>query len=400
MRWEAAAGAGTAVISGGIAVSGWEPASSGSGLAAPLPTGLSGVCPRQLYVAGRRAGRTVSALNSTVAGLAGNGSDARLMLTDTGFQTASAAPLVWPEPEGVEFRHDAAFQQSRCAVRSIRAGPQQRGAVVLMEQPCWRLGRAVGMMAVSQSARYPGAVVNIGLGLKAGEFWCSSRTRRLIYHPRTASERAALLSGAAGAEAPAAANLIEATGLGGLTLSGLGFIHAGWDAVANEDGYLERYGGVRVLSCNSTVAQLDPQNCATAVGATCALGACGASAVGGCKLQMAPAAVAFRKSRGVLLDNCSFSQLGAWAVALKEGTQESAVRGCSFTDLSGGAVYVGDVNETRWSLPARLRPVNITVADSVVREVGVEFQGSSGIHVFAGVNTSVEHNQLRNVGYA
>jgi hypothetical protein len=68
----------------------------------------------------------------------------------------------------------------------------------------------------------------------------------------------------------------------------------------------------------------------------------------------------------------------------------------TFTDLSDGAVYVGNVNETRLTSP---QPSSNFIIDNVVVTVFVEFHGSSGIHVFSAVDTAVEHNRLRNIGY-
>jgi hypothetical protein len=38
----------------------------------------------------------------------------------------------------------------------------------------------------------------------------------------------------------------------------------------------------------------------------------------------------------------------------------------------------------------------IQVADNLIDSVGTEFQGSSGIHLFAAVNATVEHNRILN----
>lgn len=401
-----------AVISGGVDVGGWSTSESPL-LTAMMPATLTR-CPRWLFINGVRVGRTSHPLNSTVAGMDGNGSDAALRLTDTGFETSSSAPLAWPEPTNVELRHDSAFMQSRCGVRNVSALPGGTGAAVWMAQPCWKLGTALGQMAATTSARYPGAVENIGLGLRPGQFNCSLQKRTLTYHPKSDMERIAMSdpspTGRLDVVAPAADGLFVVTGAQSLTFSQLTFStttygehphplkQSGGGPMSN-DGYLERYGGIRYLTCDS------PEGsgvCYRTKEESCAAGCCGVS--GGCKLKMSPAALDFRSCKEVTVTDCMFKQLGSWGIGLKHGTADSQVVRSVFSDLSGGAVFIGNVNETRTQDPLAAgdpspQPTNITVADNIIENVSVEFKGSSGLHVFSAVDTAVMHNRMRDIGY-
>lgn len=196
VKWVGAGHSTESVISGGRRVTGWHEGAEHGVLEAPLPAELTAP-PRQLYVDGVRASRTADLPNSTRAGL----SPSETNITSSGLYTTSTAPLLWPDPGGVELRHDASYDQSRCAVRAVTPGPAGKGSTIEMAQPCWQLGVALGQMA------QPSAVLNIGVELQPGEF--GHRTAKpstttsstqfaslmLRYHPRDAAERQGLLSG-------------------------------------------------------------------------------------------------------------------------------------------------------------------------------------------------------------
>ena len=293
----------------------------------------------------------------------------------------------------VEFRHDSAFEQSRCAVRSLSRGG--KGVVVSMAQPCWRLGLAVGQMGL------PSVVENIGdVGsgsrLAPGQWHHRRAPLTLRYRPRSAAERAELLGGDSDAAVPLAAELLVADGVSRLSVQGITFMHSSWDAPRSDDGYLERYGGVRFLSCTSAAAE-ETRRCYRN-GSACAAGCCGAAALGGCALRMAEAAVSIRSGTDVEVSGCEFRQVGAWGLALTAGPLRVRAERNTFTDCSGGGIYVGNVNETATEGTTR-RPTGVAVTDNVVEWVGQEFQGSSGIHLFSAVDSTISHNRLAHTPY-
>jgi len=256
----------------------------------------------------------------------------------------------------VEFRHDSAFEQSRCAVRSLSRGG--KGVVVSMAQPCWRLGLAVGQMGL------PSVVENIGdVGsgsrLAPGQWHHRRAPLTLRYRPRSAAERAELLGGDSDAAVPLAAELLVADGVSRLSVQGITFMHSSWDAPRSDDGYLERYGGVRFLNCTSAAAE--ETRCYH--GSACAAGCCGAAALGGCALRMAEAAVSIRSGTDVEVSGCEFRQVGAWGLALTAGPLRVRAERNTFTDCSGGGIYVGNVNETATEGTTR-RPTGVAVAVS------------------------------------
>eukprot|EP01046_Picozoa_sp_COSAG06_P034758 COSAG06_NODE_3669_length_5040_cov_3.451123_6_plen_704_part_01 len=398
-RWT---GGGQASISGGVFVGPWHAADAGGGpkglLQAALPAPMRRRCPRQLWVGGRRASRTAVDL------------PASSIFTAAGIVAPSnwSDPRRWADPSGaVEVVHDSAFQQSRCAVRNVTA--LANGSTLLtMAQPCWALGRSVGAMGpsfVHDGHTYPLRALGGGVGLSPGQFACSAVTKRLTYLPASETERLALLHMDVSSQQPAPLEvvapvteaLIIIDGAVDVHMTGLSFLHSGWQAPSEADGYLERYGGVRMVGCDSAAAE--GKVCFRSPGDACAAGCCGMATLGGCALTMAPAAVQVRRSRSLRVESCTFSSLGAWGLALMEGVTDSSVSHNLFTQLSGGGLYIGNINLTRFSLPETLRPARLSIADNVIANVGEEYQGSCGISLFAAVDSTIEHNQLYNISY-
>jgi hypothetical protein len=95
---------------------------------------------------------------------------------------------------------------------------------------------------------------------------------------------------------------------------------------------------------------------------------------------------------------CSFSQLGAWGLRLFNGTQHALVSRCTFDDLSGGGICVGNVDDSFETRP-RYQMAFITVEDNEVTNVGREYKGSPGIHSFCMRQSSISHNYIKGVPY-
>src|SRR3954451_22674428 len=117
--WEPA-GSGQPLLSGGVAVTGWQQTSSDSNVwAAHVPASLR---TRQLYADGNRIPRTSGQ------------SPVELTQTSDGFLAADDTLASWRNPSNIEFVFDGGhgpWTQSRCDVAGIE------GRVITMRQPCW-----------------------------------------------------------------------------------------------------------------------------------------------------------------------------------------------------------------------------------------------------------------------
>jgi hypothetical protein len=111
-------------------------------------------------------------------------------------------------------------------------------------------------------------------------------------------------------------------------------------------------------------------------------------------LIMTPPALQVTASVDVTFANCSFRQLGGSALGIFNGSTGCGVSGSAFSDLSGGAVFLGNVNETQSATDGSLPLVGAFVEDSTFESVGVQFQGAVPITLFAGIGVSIAHNAL------
>lgn len=351
---------GLATISGGVSLSGWRKFAANSALVVtewPQHASL-----RELYVNGSRCLWTRLAANAT--GLtAAEGA----MMSAAGFVTPSRLPLSWPSPEGVELLHNSKFQQSRCPVTAVEE-LANRSVRVLIAQPCWGLGRKLGQMG------FPSAVLNIGPtvgstpALLPGTWWLDRRRKPpvVLYAPRSDAERKSLLRGSVLAEAPGISAAIIATGVDDLVLNGIVFERFAYDEPSSGDGYLERYGGVRFLRCDSDAGR-DTGSCFAGEEA-CAAGCCGAQTIGGCALAMSPAAVRIRGGTSMAVVGCTFRGLAGWGLGISHGAQDVTVAYNRFSDCGGGGLFLGNVNETRTR--TRPHPSHLTVADNHFENLG------------------------------
>ena len=169
--------------------------------------------------------------------------------------------------------------------------------------------------------------------------------------------------------------LLDVRGQHDAEFHNLTFAHSGWE-VPSTKGIVERYGG--------TLFKLPPP-------------APGPSS--SCPLEPSPAAVMVSNASRVGFRGCSFARLGAWGVRLYDGTQNTTITECSFTDLSGGGICLGNVNDTA-EVDAGRQLASITVEDNTLVDVGREYKGSPGIHSFCMRDSSISHNLVRGVPYA
>ena len=379
----ASSGGGRAVLSGGVDVGPWAPAqpsNASSPLVAPWPRAAAAAGAQQLFVLGARA--TVTWDNASQWGL-GRG-EARAGAD--GFTTDSALPRAWPAPASVELIFQRNWQQNRCNVAGVEA-LANGSTLVRVAQPCWAFGASVGQLPGPPGA--PTWVANAAAptALAPGAWTLSADGASVFYAPRSTAERAALLAGGAGvAVAPALPLLLAVHGAEALGFADIDFAFAGWPGpTAASGGFIERYGGVLYVECesgggggggggNATLPPCVQQDPPFA-------------------LAMTPAAVQVTASRGVTFTGCGFLHLGGTALGLYNGTAESGVSGGAFSDLSGGAVFLGNVNETQSEDPAE-QARGLFVEDLTFEGFGAQFQGAVAITLFAATDSSIVHNAI------
>jgi hypothetical protein len=93
-----------------------------------------------------------------------------------------------------------------------------------------------------------------------------------------------------------------------------------------------------------------------------------------------------------------FVHLGAAGLDLGEGTQNSVVEGCIFTDISGNGLQLGGVS--RPLAPAAEFTADNRIENNLFRNVGAEYRGGIGVVVGYATRTVIAHNELDHLPYA
>ena len=95
------------------------------------------------------------------------------------------------------------------------------------------------------------------------------------------------------------------------------------------------------------------------------------------------AAVAVRNASGVLFTGCAFVNLGsAYALAISDESHDSAVRGCRFQALAGGALKLGNVFDNSKTADARFLSTDPGAWDSGREPRGKSINSSAASRPF------------------
>ncbi|WP_328864574.1 right-handed parallel beta-helix repeat-containing protein [Streptomyces sp. NBC_00304] len=356
--WAAAPGA-RPVLSGGQDITGWHRNADGTWSAA-VP---AGVTPRQLFVDGERATRArgeacaASTCDASATGMTG--------ATATGIDH-------WQRPTDAEAVIRVRWRNYHCRIAGVS------GDTMTFVQPCWtnsasgtdRTGPAWDSTAVD-STRYSGVAFFENapeLLDQPGEFVWDSKGRTVTYLPRKGEDmrRARTVT-------PHTEQLLVVDGAHDVTVSGIGFAYAAYRQPGTDEGYAGMQAGLTLTGATGPVDHA------------------------GRYYTKPSAAVTVRGGRRVHVDSSRFSHLGGAGAILEAGTKDSSLTRSSFTDLSSGAVYVGD---TEPMPEASLTGERNTVAYNTISRSGVEYTDSVGIWAGYEAGLSVDHNSLDHLPYS
>jgi parallel beta-helix repeat protein len=110
-----------------------------------------------------------------------------------------------------------------------------------------------------------------------------------------------------------------------------------------------------------------------------------------------PAAVRGTGLRNVVFERCTFRNLGTWAMELGRSTQDCRVSACTFHDLGGGGIKLGD-DQRHQSAHDRTRGNEIT--DCEIADVGRVFDSAVGIWVGQASDNRIAHNHIHDLHYS
>jgi hypothetical protein len=349
VSYEAAPGA-TPVLSGGYRLGGWTKVDGRDLYSAPVPAGLD---TRQLFVAGHRATRA-----------RGDARPAGWTRTADGFEAPDDAMASWRNPTSIEIVSFAEWKSFRCPIDRIA------GRSITMAQPCWTSANTGPPYTMNDVAWVENAYELLD---QPGEWYLDRAAGRIYYEPRPGEDLAT-----ADVEATTTPTLLAIDGtreqpVHDVAIEGLTFAETSWTEPSTTAGYAVMQAGWH----------LGP-----------------ASQPGNPDLQRVPGAVTVSHASAIRFERNTFARLGSTGLDVRAGTQDLAVVGNRFVDLSGGAVQIGEVvGDAAEPTDPRDRLERIEVRSNLVDHAGVELFDTAGIFVAYGADVSIVHNELRHLPY-
>jgi hypothetical protein len=101
--------------------------------------------------------------------------------------------------------------------------------------------------------------------------------------------------------------------------------------------------------------------------------------------------------RRVSIENCTFRNLGTWALELGQSTQLSNVRRCTFQDLGGGGIKLGSTSIAQGN---DAQTFGNAIEDCAIRDGGKMFMSAVGIWLGQGFDNRIAHNHIQNFYYS
>ncbi|MBM4042402.1 MAG: right-handed parallel beta-helix repeat-containing protein, partial [Planctomycetes bacterium] len=355
----------TPILSGGKAITGWAQDGARWKAKSNIPNF------RQLYVNGVRA---IRARGNAPPGLALHGAD--------GYKLPKADMAAWGNQEDIEFCYIVTWTHSRCKVKSI--AKEGDGAIVTMLQPHFTMARTKEGVQV----KLPNYIENaLELLDEPGEWYLDRRapgagdgSGTVYYIPRPGEDMAK-----AEVIAPAIERLLELRGtlvhpVHNVHFVHLTFAHGSW-LQPSEIGHPD----VQANFLN------DPKNLIKRSGTV---------TTAHNEQIKSPSNIVCHAAKSIRFEGCTFTKLGTGALDIEVGSQDNAIIGCHFHDISGTAIQIGDVlkDDHHPDDPRKIVKGN-SVTNCLIHDCGVEFKGSVGI--FAGYTeaTTIVHNEIRDLPY-
>jgi hypothetical protein len=396
-----AAGVG-AVLSGGVAITGWRWDNSAGLWRAPIPPEFNGSAAlRQLFVGGQRLLRTAApprgALNVTMAADLAAHSPAQPANQSklVGYVTTDLSVRDWApgQVEGVYNGTAQEWCEHRCGVART-AAINATATLIVMQQPCFEVGmRRSGWSEATPAAKglgVPNYWENIHGALVAGR-WCLNTTAR------TVDVKPAVLGEAGdpsvlGAVAPLLETLLHVAGTSHVSVVGLGLEHAAWHL--GSKGYISSQAGTWT-------------------------GPYPSASTAGQGFSMMPSALLVTNGSEIVVEHCRVRRLGGAGITIAGGSKHSTVRSNLLEDISGSAVQLGGTvaNTSGRCIcnPVHLQrctcrgmvvdesepaQIGLSCINNTVRNLPREYHDAVGILGLYMSHGVIAHNTLENLSYS
>src|SRR3989338_6453765 len=346
------------VIGGGMLLTGWV--QEGNKWKVNVGTGID---TRQLYVNGVRATRARS-----VGGLPG------AVETTVGYTTTDQAMQNWGNEQEIELVQNMAWKQFRCPIERIV------GTDITTQQPCWRNAQVHRDIDAGWDLTMgvPSWIENAYELLdQPGEWYLNRSTGWLYYIPRAGQDMVSVE-----AIIPILETLVSGTGslnqpIQNIKFQGITFAYAGWTRPNDQDGFAEVQANLHLTGASAQVYD---------------------TPYWGATWSRMPGNLTFRTAKNVRFENNTFTHLGGVGLDIGYGSQDNAVVGNRFTDISGTGITLGEVNNARTS-DSRQVVKNNQISNNYIHNIAVEYQGGVGIWLGYTQNSLVSHNELTDLPY-
>jgi len=356
------------VVSGGVAVTGWEHDEGGRWKA---QTNIA-AC-RQFYVNGVRVQRARGPFPEGAERFG----ELKAIDEVAGFRMPDGSLADSKRPGDLELGFYNSWSHMIGRVASVRRNGDGVTELVMQQPGFYLLCRKEGV-----KAEYPAYMENaLELLDEPGEWYHDGETRVLYYLPREGED---LLTAAC--VAPVLETLVSLRGtvespVRNIRFEGITFADATWLG-PNRIGHAD-------VQANFSIA---PTNLFERDGSLVNLHN---------EYVKSPANVTVEYGHGIVFEDCAFTRLGGAGLDLARGAQDCVVSRCTFADISGSGIQIGDVqkDDHHPANPAMVVRGN-RVEDCLIERVGAEYEDSVGIFAGYVLEMVIEHNEIRDLPYS
>ena len=360
VRWKALPGE-NPIISGGIPVDSWKEENDGT-WSASLPSDYQGTF-RSFYVNGRRATRARYP-NEGYLRIEKEGDDKR---TNFFFKENDIPQLT--ETEGLEliFLHD--WSLTRIHVKSVDWNARQLTAVD-------SIGSQLPFFTMTHWEEQPRYFLENAREFcdQPGEWYADFNARKIFYRPTPDDQMDQCIG-----IIPLAEQLIVIEGdaeqhVAHISFTGITFEHSAW--LLPDHGY-------------------------------CGIQACmfsdrGSTQSGWSKI---PAAIELNMAEHCSFDQCTIRNTGGSGLWIRQNCNGCEISESHIYDISGNGVSIGEGQDRLvegvpwWKAHPEEASTDNRVSHSLIERCGLQFHGAVGIWCGLVANTSIEHNEIRDLPY-
>jgi acetyl esterase/lipase len=307
---------------------------------------------------------------------------------NAGYRSSSSEAARWTNAGDVEFVYSGVasnWAESRCTVANVSA--VGGAAQIALKEPCqWNLVHAPWHPIGNEP---PAFVENVRQHLtERGSFYYDLAKGEVLYFPRTGEDMSAL-----DVVIPVEETLVHLNGSSKHSWENIVFEYATWLRPMEGAGFVEGQSAACAV-CPAGELKAVWKNRQWQNNGPFPQG-CG----GGDTYATTPGNVIITAGKDISFSNCTFQHLGAFAASAAGGSQRVSWSACTFTDVSAGALMLGDLAhcaETDMSL----WDTNFTVSDNTITNMPVEYTGATSLFLAYVHKSSVEHNYIANTSYS